>query len=242
MAPPGFAAIRDAGIADSPHSRRGPTLEGYALLSHALISAFQGRIAVVSSFGAESALLLAWVAEIDRTTPILFLETGKHFPETLAYRNRLVAELGLADVRSVNPPPARVAMIDPTGLLHTVDPDTCCDLRKTQPLAEALEPFKAWVTGRKRYQSPTRAQLPFLELEAGRIKINPLAETSAAEIEAEIAARDLPRHPLAGRGYSSIGCAVCTTAVAPGEDPRAGRWRGQAKTECGIHHFQAANI
>jgi len=227
---------------DDMTSQRGVTLEGYALLRHALLSAFHGRIAVVSSFGAESALLLAWMADLDRATPVLFLDTGKHFAETLAYRDTLVAALGLTDVRSVSPSPAQTEMVDPNGLLHTIDPDTCCDLRKTRPLDEALRPFKAWVTGRKRYQSPTRAQLPFLELEAGRIKINPMAEKSAAEIEAELTARGLPHHPLAGRGYSSIGCAVCTTAVAPGEDPRAGRWRGQAKTECGIHHFRAANI
>ena len=224
---PGSSAI--------PSPARGVELDGYPLLRHALLSAFPGRIAVVSSFGAEAALLLAWAAEIDPAVPVIFLETGKHFAETLAYRRMLVAELGLTDVRDVRPDPAALAAEDPVGLLHGFDPDTCCAIRKTAPLERALKPFSAWVTGRKRYQSGDRARLSFLELVDGRIKINPLADWTSARIGAELKARGLPLHPLVSHGYPSIGCGPCTRPVVPGEDARAGRWRGVGKTECGIH-------
>ncbi|WP_407635503.1 phosphoadenylyl-sulfate reductase [Gluconacetobacter diazotrophicus] len=195
-----------------------------------------GRVGIVSSFGSESAVLLALAAEVDPAIPVLFLETGQHFPETLAYRDRLAARLGLTDVRSIQPQPRQIRERDPDGQLWAFDPDACCALRKVEPLDEAIIPFDAWMTGRKRSQAATRAQLPVVEDAAdGRIKINPLARWTPAELDAEMTRRDLPRHPLALRGYKSIGCAPCTRPVAEGEDPRAGRWAGLSKTECGIH-------
>lgn len=208
---------------------------GVALLRRAITRDFAGRLAVVSSFGADSAMLLALVAEIDRAVPVLFLDTGMHFPETLAYRDELVARLGLTDVRSVTPDPAQVASRDARGDLHLFIPDDCCALRKVAPLERALAPFAAWATGRRRQQAATRAALPFTETVDGRQKFNPLADWSAERIAAELARRDLPRHPLLARGFPSIGCAPCTRAVRAGEDARAGRWDGHAKTECGIH-------
>jgi phosphoadenosine phosphosulfate reductase len=208
---------------------------GVALLRCAITEAFAGRLAVVSSFGADSAMLLALVAEIDPATPVLFLDTHKHFLETLAYRDTLVQRLGLKDVRDIRPDPVELAKADPDGELHRWIPDDCCALRKVAPLEKALAGFEAWVTGRRRQQSHTRGALPFLETVDGRTKINPLADWSAERIVAELARRDLPRHPLVARGYPSIGCAPCTRAVRPGEDVRAGRWAGQAKVECGIH-------
>lgn len=213
--------------------------QGVALLRHAVRDGYAGRIAVSSSFGADSALLLALVAEIDPATPVLFLETGKHFPETVAYRHGLAAHLGLSDVRDVRPSDASLAAADPAGELWLYDADACCGLRKVAPLARALAPFAAWVTGRRRGQAATRQALPFVEQVDGRVKINPLADWSAAEVAAELARRGLPRHPLAARGYPSIGCATCTRAVREGEDPRAGRWAGRGKTECGIHRASA---
>ena len=194
-----------------------------------------GHIAVVSSFGAESAVLLALVADLDRTTPVLFLQTGQHFPETLRYRRDLAAALGLLDVRDIHPAPHAVAGRDPEGALHAFDADACCALRKAEPMEAALAPFTAWVTGRKRAQSATRAAMPLTEWEDGRLKVNPLAEWTAADIEAEMVRRGLPRHPLAALGYRSIGCAPCTQPTAPGADPRSGRWSATGKTECGIH-------
>ncbi len=214
---------------------RDTPLDGIALLRHALTVAFVGRIAVVSSFGAESAVLLALVAEIDPATPVLFLETGQHFPATLAYRRALAAHLGLRDVRDISPDRETLARDDPDGTLWHFDPDACCARRKVAPLAAALAPFDAWVNGRKRFQAATRAGLPFIEIAAGKVKLNPLADWDAARIAAEFTARALPPHPLAARQYRSIGCAPCTRATAPDEDPRAGRWSGQIKTECGIH-------
>jgi phosphoadenosine phosphosulfate reductase len=194
-----------------------------------------GRIAAVSAFGAESAILLALVAEIDRALPIIFVDTRQHFPETLAYRDMLAERLGLTGLRNVAQQQAALAAADPTGELWRYDPDACCALRKVTPLDQALAPFNAWITGRKRHQARTRSALPLVERVGGKQKYNPLAAWTAEQIEAEMQRRALPRHPLSLAGYPSIGCAVCTRAIATGEDPRAGRWSGTGKTECGIH-------
>ena len=208
--------------------------EGLDALACALRD-YKGRIAVVSSFGAESAVLLRLVADYDPAAPVLFLHTLKHFPETLAYQRQLTAVLGLSDVRIIQPGAADLAARDPAGLLHAFDADACCALRKVEPLERALQPFEAWVNGRKRGQAATRAVLPIVEWLDGRVKINPLAYWSADQIEAEMRLRGLPRHPLSTRGYPSIGCEPCTRPVAPGSDPRSGRWAALGKTECGIH-------
>ncbi len=202
---------------------------GVALLRRAITDSFAGRLAVVSSFGADSAMLLALVAEIDPATPVLFLDTQMHFPETLAYRDLLVRRLGLTDARDIRPDAVELANDDPDGQLHRWIPDDCCAVRKVAPLERALRGFDAWVTGRRRQQSRTRAQLPFMERLDGRVKFNPLADWSAERIVAELARRDLPRHPLVARGFASSGFAPCTRAVKPGEDPRAGRWAGRDK-------------
>jgi phosphoadenosine phosphosulfate reductase len=196
---------------------------------------FAGQTALVTSFGAESAALLHLVAGIDPRTPVIFLETGKLFPETLAYRDRLVEQLGLADVRSIRPDAAALLVADPAGDLWRRDPDLCCRLRKVEPLAKALQGFSAWINGRKRYQGDGRRGLPLVEREGGRIKFNPLAHWSAEDIARYFAQHRIPRHPLEAWGYRSIGCEPCTTPTSTDEDPRAGRWRGSEKTECGIH-------
>lgn len=194
-----------------------------------------GEAAIVSSFGAESAVLLHLISRIDPHVPVLFLETGKHFPETLAYRDQLTTLLGLQDVRSLTPDIEEITKRDETGLRWSYDPDGCCEIRKVKPLAAALAGFDAQISGRKAFQSTTRAALPRFEIEQGRLKMNPLADWDKARIDAYFAQQDLPRHPLEAQGYLSIGCAPCTSIVKPGEDPRAGRWRGWDKTECGIH-------
>jgi phosphoadenosine phosphosulfate reductase len=215
--------------------------DGAALLWPLIECEFPGRLAVVSSFGAESAVILALVAEIDRRTPVLFLDTGKLFSDTLRYRDRLIAHLRLEDVRTIVPDPRRLATGDPTGMLWLDEPDRCCAMRKVEPLLRALGGFDAWVSGRKRYHGGARAALPIFETgEGGRIKINPIAGWSRGRIEQEFAARGLPRHPLEVEGYRSIGCMTCTDRVLPDEDPRAGRWRDRPKTECGIHFASLA--
>ena len=214
------------------------TLDGPAALRRALTDVLAGRVAVLSSFGADAALLLAMVAEIDRSVPVLFLDTDRHFPETLAYRQALTERLRLTDVRDIRPDPLEAAAEDPDGDLWLA-PDTCCALRKTRPLERAVRPFAAWVTGRRRDQASTRSGLAVVEREGARLKINPLAGWDAARVAAELRARDLPPHPLAAFGYRSIGCRPCTAPVADGADPRSGRWAGRAKTECGIHRIAA---
>lgn len=197
-----------------------------------------GDLAVVSSFGAESAVLLHLVASVDRQVPVLFLDTGKHFAETLAYRDTLAARLGL-NLVVLTPDAADLAAKDETGLRWSYDPDGCCEIRKVRPLAKALLDYDASFTGRKAFQAATRANLPRFELDtsdaAGRLKINPLIDWDAGQIEGYFIAHDLPRHPLIAQGYPSIGCSPCTSQVLPGEDPRSGRWKGWDKTECGIH-------
>ncbi len=194
-----------------------------------------GEAAIVSSFGAESAVLLHLIGSIDPAVPVLFLETGKHFPETLAYRDTLIAEIGLTNVQNITPDPELLAQKDGTGLRWSYDPDGCCEIRKVLPLKAALAPYDAQFTGRKAFQSSTRAALPRFEVEDGRLKVNPLADWDKDRIDAYFAEHDLPPHPLVEQGYPSIGCAPCTSMVKPGEDPRAGRWRGWDKVECGIH-------
>jgi phosphoadenosine phosphosulfate reductase len=194
-----------------------------------------GEAAIVSSFGAESAVLLHLIGRVRPDIPVLFLETGKHFPETLAYRDLLVEQIGLTNLQNITPDPALLQQRDATGLRWSYDPDGCCDIRKTLPLKIALAPFDAQFSGRKAFQSSTRSNLPRFEIEEGRLKINPLIDWDKARIDAYMADHDLPVHPLVAQGYPSIGCAPCTSKVLPGEDPRSGRWKGWDKTECGIH-------
>ena len=214
------------------------------MLGAVLREGLAGRIAAVSSFGAESAVLLHLIASIDPTVPVLFLETGKHFPETLAYRDAITARLGLTNLISLTPDPLALAARDGTGLRWSYDPDGCCEIRKVRPLAKALAGFDASFTGRKGFQSATRAGLARFEIDAtdalGRLKVNPLADWSSDQIASYFAATGLPAHPLVAQGYPSIGCSPCTSMVAPGEDARAGRWKGWDKTECGIHVDGAA--
>ena len=205
------------------------------LIDAAVHRLFPGEIATVSSFGAESAVLLHLLAEVDRSIPVLFVDTDKLFGETLRYRDALVARLGLTDVRTLTPDPARIAELDVKGTLWLKNPDLCCRIRKVEPLALGLDGFTAWISGRKRFQAATRSSIPTFEAEGPRIKVNPLADWGPAELQAYADRAQLPPHPLVAEGYPSIGCMPCTDRVAPGEDARAGRWRGQAKIECGIH-------
>jgi phosphoadenosine phosphosulfate reductase len=179
--------------------------------------------------------LLKVMADVDPAIPVIFLDTGWLFQETLDYRDALSAALGLRDVRSVKPLQETLAGEDPDRELWFSDPDACCRIRKVEPLARALKPFSAWINGRKRFQGGARASIPVVEADGGKLKFNPFANASREEIEAIYKLAELPQHPLVASGYLSIGCMPCSSRTAPGEDARAGRWRGRAKTECGIH-------
>jgi phosphoadenosine phosphosulfate reductase len=206
------------------------------VLEHALRDHDLGRVALVSSFGAESVVLLHLVSVIAPETPVLFIDTRMLFPETLDYQREVAEKLHLCDLRTIRAPQPRVAFEDPDGTLHRFNTDACCAVRKVEPLERALREFDGWITGRKRFQGSGRETVEFFEAEGDtRIKVNPLAHWGREDIAEYMVENRLPRHPLVARGYPSIGCAPCTTPVAAGEDPRAGRWRGTAKVECGIH-------
>lgn len=211
----------------------------HEVISAAVETLFRGRITLVSSFGADSAVLLHLLSEVDPSTPVTFIDTGQLFDETLAYRDELAARLGLTAVRSVAPNAERLARLDPEKFLWQSNPDLCCRIRKVAPLAEALGDYPAWISGRKRFQNAFRAELPVFEADGAKIKVNPLANWSSQDVKDYAAAHDLPEHPLVKHGFLSIGCMPCTSRVKPGEDARAGRWRGLNKTECGIHMPQA---
>lgn len=218
-------------------------LEGAApqdILEAAIHGAFPERIALVSSFGAESAVLLHLVAQVEPTLPVIFIDTGKHFAQTRDYRDLLVARLGLRSFREVSPDAQELAAEDPKGDLSRRDADACCTLRKVRPNQRALAGFDAWISGRKRHHGGVRAALPIVEHDGVHFKVNPLAAWSPREIAAYSRAHDLPPHPLVAEGYPSIGCWPCTAPADASGDMRSGRWAGQGKTECGIHRPAAA--
>jgi phosphoadenosine phosphosulfate reductase len=210
------------------------------IIASALRTVGRERLALVSSFGTESAALLKVMADVDPAIPVVFLDTGWLFEETLAYRDTLIARLGLRDVRSIKPLDETLSREDPDRELWFSDPDACCRIRKVEPLSRALAPFSAWINGRKRFQGGARAAIPVVEADAGRLKFNPFANISREEIAAIYASAELPPHPLAASGFQSIGCMPCTSRTSPDEDARAGRWRGRGKTECGIHTAKAS--
>jgi phosphoadenosine phosphosulfate reductase len=205
------------------------------VIATALQTVGREHLALVSSFGTESAALLKVMADVDPAIPVIFLDTGWLFEETLAYRDTLIANLGLRDVRSIKPLEETLSREDPERELWFSDPDACCRIRKVEPLKRALAPFSAWINGRKRFQGGLRAAIAVVEDDGARLKFNPFANISREEIEAIYTLAKLPPHPLAASGYLSVGCMPCTSRTSPDEDARAGRWRGRAKTECGIH-------
>jgi phosphoadenosine phosphosulfate reductase len=214
---------------------RAANRDAAGILNLAIKEAFLGETAVVSSFGSESVVLLHMIAQIDPSTPVLFLNTGKLFGETLRYRDRLQDELGLTDIRSLAPNLTERSRLDPEGNLWMRNTDACCGFRKVVPLRRALEGFSAQITGRKRFQTNARHDMNPVEFFEGRFRFNPLADWTLADIESYAAEHKLPRHPLVEDGYPSIGCMPCTRRVQSGESYRDGRWAGTDKDECGIH-------
>jgi phosphoadenosine phosphosulfate reductase len=202
------------------------------ILAVAIGREFQGRVALLTSFGAESAVGLHMVSQVAPETPVLFLDTERHFDPTLQYRDRLAKQLGLTDVRSLKPDHAERE--DPKGDLWRTNADLCCAVRKVRPLQAALSGFDALITGRKRFHGGARLRLPVFEVLDGTLRVNPFAGWGAEEVDAYYLRHDLARHPLVEGGYRSIGCWPCTRP-ARDEDARSGRWAGLEKTECGIH-------
>jgi phosphoadenosine phosphosulfate reductase len=196
---------------------------------------FGRKLTYVSSFGAESAAMLGLIADVDQGMPIVFIDTGMHFHQTLHYRDTLGQVLGLTDIRTFHPVKDEVKAVDPRGVLNKTDPNACCDVRKVRPLAPALEGFDAWITGRKRFHGGGRTKLPVVECFEGRYKINPLADQTPEDLAALVAEKHLPPHPMVAEGYPSIGCWPCTARPLDPTDIRSGRWVGFKKEECGLH-------
>jgi phosphoadenosine phosphosulfate reductase len=210
------------------------------VIEAALKTVGREKLALVSSFGTESAALLKVMADVDPAIPVIFLDTGWLFEETLAYRDTLIETLGLRDVRSIKPLDETLSREDPDRELWFSDPDACCRIRKVEPLQRALAPFSAWINGRKRFQGGLRADLAVVEDDGARLKFNPFANVAREEIEAIYQLANLPPHPLVASGYLSVGCMPCSSRTSSDEDARAGRWRGRAKTECGIHTIKTS--
>ena len=226
-------------VAASRLGQRFAAMDAGALLRLAIRDLYPGRIALVSSFGADSAVLLHMMAQIDKATPVIFVDTGHLFPETLAYRDELVGLLGLTDVRAVQPSEEDLATLDPEGFLWSSDPDACCDIRKVKPLFASLEGYAMWFTGLRREQAKSRGALKEVDdfkLPTGTVirKISPLTEWNAKDVWTYSQQHNIPMLELYDRGYTSIGCEPCTSIPTDPNDPRSGRWGGQ-KQECGIH-------
>ena len=228
---PSQAAALDRALRDASPAK---------VIETALQTVGREHLALVSSFGTESAALLKVMADVDPAIPVVFLDTGWLFEETLAYRDTLIATLGLRDVRSIKPLEQTLSQQDPDRELWFSDPDACCRIRKVEPLARALKPFAAWINGRKRFQGGARAGIPVVEEDGAKLKFNPFANVSREEIEAIYKLAKLPPHPLVASGYLSVGCMPCSSRTAPDENARAGRWRGRSKTECGIHTMKTS--
>jgi phosphoadenosine phosphosulfate reductase len=232
---PHILSRRDASPSADTLDRALRTASPQNVIAAALAAIGRDKLALVSSFGTQSAALLKVMADVDPAIPVIFLDTGWLFEETLAYRDTLIEVLGLRDVRSIEPLEETLSRQDPDRDLWFSDPDACCRIRKVEPLARALAPFSGWINGRKRFQGGLRADIPVVDEDGIRLKFNPFAIVSRERIEAIYRDANLPPHPLAASGYLSVGCMPCSSRTAPGEDARAGRWRGRGKTECGIH-------
>ncbi len=202
---------------------------------------FRPKLAMTSSFGPESGVLLHLVSQMDPSVPVLFLETGYHFPETLEYRNELVKRFGFKNVIDLHADPRRRQEIVEkyAGKPYEKDPDRCCQVNKVEPLDEALKAYAAWMSGIRRQQTDQRKTIRVLELyENGQYKVSPLANWTSRETWWYLKEHKIPQHPLYEKGYLSIGCWPCTRPIQAGDDERSGRWAGRAKKECGIHLFQ----
>lgn len=211
------------------------TMTTSEIIQHALALEVFSRPAIVTSFGAEAVVLLHIISQVKPDIPVIFIDTGKIFGETLRYRDRLQHVLGLEDVRTVGPRQAEIDAHDPMGLLNQESPDKCCDIRKTRVLARAIRPFNSWINGRKRFQSSVRSELKIVERDGERMKLTPLANWTARALKEYVIEHALPMHPLVKQGYLSIGCFPCTSKASSSNDTRSGRWAGKSKSECGMH-------
>jgi phosphoadenosine phosphosulfate reductase len=201
------------------------------------IHTYHPGVALACSFGMEDVALVHMIAQVRKDARLFYLDTDLLFPQTYATRDRLIERYGVTPER-VTPRLSLSEQAEKHGdALWQRDPNACCGIRKVEPLGRVLSTLDAWITGIRRDQTPQRANARVVEWDArhGLVKVNPLAAWTFDDVAAYVRANDIPYNPLHDQGYPSIGCTPCTRAVAPGEDPRAGRWAGFQKTECGLH-------
>lgn len=208
------------------------------VLKWAILDEFKGEIALSSSFGIGSTVLLHMVSEIDPALKVIFINTGCHFRETLEYKNSLAELLGLTNIVEFSPSDEDLARFDPDGKLYEKHPDFCCAVRKVEPMKRSLKGLRAWISGIMRSQSDVRKDAQMVEeYDGGLFKVNPLVNWTSKDSYYYMEEYNLPRHPLFYKGYSSVGCEPCTFLPTDESDERSGRWAGKEKTECGLHTF-----
>ncbi len=198
---------------------------------------FKRDVALATGFGVEGCVLVHMLASIDRSARMFYLDTDMLFPETYALRDKLESTYGVRFEQRSTKLTVRQQALTYGEELWKWNPDECCRLRKVEPLREMLFGLSAWITGIRREQSSTRASVQVIERDShfGLVKVNPLAAWTRRDVWDYVERNKVPYNPLLDQGYESIGCTPCTTPIQIGEDPRAGRWRGKSKTECGIH-------
>ncbi len=204
------------------------------------IKEFAGSFAMTSSFGPESGVLLHMVSLLDPNLPVLFLETGYHFKETLEYRDQLAKMFGLKNIIDLRADQTKkAALIEKhAGVPYEKDPDACCYINKVEPLDNELKKYDAWMSGIRRHQTDVRKSIRIVEAyEGGQYKVSPLANYTSRDSWWYLKEHSIPQHPLYEKGYLSIGCWPCTRPIQAGDDERSGRWAGKTKKECGIHTF-----
>ena len=206
------------------------------ILENSINNIFKKKMVYVCSFGTESAIILHMVSEIDKSLPIILLNTNYLFKETIEYKDYLINKFKFSNFKEIYPSIKDLKINDSEGKLWKEDPDLCCNIRKVLPLQKELKKYDAWVSGRKSYHAGERTNLKFFEYINEKIVVNPLANVNRNFVDSYFKKHDIERHPLFESGYLSLGCTHCTVKTSMIDSPRSGRWADKIKTECGIHY------
>ena len=206
------------------------------ILENSINNIFKKKMVYVCSFGTESAIILHMVSEIDRSLPIILLNTNYLFKETIEYKDYLISKFKFSNFKEISPSIEDLNINDTKGTLWKENPDLCCNIRKVLPLQKELQKYEAWISGRKSYHEGERTNLKFFEYINEKIVVNPLANVNRNFVDSYFKKHDIERHPLFESGYLSLGCTHCTVKTSMIDSPRSGRWADKIKTECGIHY------
>tara|TARA_B100000242_G_scaffold147935_1_gene105436 strand:+ start:307 stop:1005 length:699 start_codon:yes stop_codon:yes gene_type:complete len=206
------------------------------ILDNSINNIFKKKMVYVCSFGTESAIILHMISDIDRSFPIILLNTNYLFKETIEYKDYLIDKFKFSDFKEISPSVEDLKINDSKGTLWKEDPDLCCNIRKVLPLQKELQKYDAWISGRKSYHEEERKNLKFFEYINKKIVVNPLAKVKRDFVNSYFKIHNIERHPLFESGYQSLGCTHCTVKTSKIDSPRSGRWANKIKTECGIHY------